>query len=354
MHRIKLPNWFKGVGPGFSIKKLICDVAFFISAIKLVWKSRKDQYSLVHAVEESAFIAMFIQFIWGIPYIYDMDSSMALQLTEKMPLTKPLLPIFQWFEGQAVKSSLAVVPVCDALAVLADEHGSQRTHILRDISLLDMGDNDENSTHPASANLREEVGISVDQKLILYIGNLEHYQGIDLLIESFAHNPAAKTLAKIIIIGGSKEHIDNYKHKVNTLGLAGSVFLVGPRPVSSINAYLSQADILVSPRIVGNNTPMKVYSYLHSGKALAATRLPTHTQVLDDSVSMLAEPTADSFGQALYTLITDKQIREQLGKAAKQLAEEKYTFSVFSKRLNSLYDQLNTKIEAETPQVVNS
>ena len=54
---------------------------------------------------------------------------------------------------------------------------------------------------------------------------------------------------------------------------------------------LLAADVLVSPRLKGLNTPMKIYSYLDSGSAVLATRLRTHTQVLDDGTGPnLLEP----------------------------------------------------------------
>ncbi len=60
----------------------------------------------------------------------------------------------------------------------------------------------------------------------------------------------------------------------------------------------SQADILVSPRIKGTNTPMKIYSYLQSGKPILATDMPTHTQVLSRTTAMLADPSPDKFADA--------------------------------------------------------
>ena len=53
----------------------------------------------------------------------------------------------------------------------------------------------------------------------------------------------------------------------------------------------------MSPRIKGNNTPMKL-SYLHSGKAVLATNLPPHTQILDNRVAMLADPTPKHMARA--------------------------------------------------------
>ena len=57
--------------PGFSVKKVVCDVFMFVKCLRMV---RKNRYDLIHAVEESAFIAAAMQRLTGIPDCYDMDS----------------------------------------------------------------------------------------------------------------------------------------------------------------------------------------------------------------------------------------------------------------------------------------
>ncbi|RMG40302.1 MAG: glycosyltransferase [Candidatus Dadabacteria bacterium] len=339
-YRIKPPAWVKNISPGISWKKILCDFYFLISVLKLVNKNRNHPYHLIHAVEESVFIAWLVKLIHGIPYVYDMDSSLALQLTEKWFLLRPLRPLFVLLEKIAVKGSTAVVPVCDALAIIADRHGSEDTQILRDISLLDFGDNDEEAT-----DLRKELGLAADELLAIYVGNLESYQGIDLLIESFARALKEDIPGHLVIIGGRPDHIETYRNKCRRLGLSERVHLVGPRPVTALSGYLTQADILLSPRVRGNNTPMKIYSYLHSGKPILATSLHTHTQVLDDAVASLAKPDTADFSQALAKLFKDKELRTTIGQAGRKLAEEKYTFEVFKKRLNELYDRIGKRLE---------
>ena len=76
-----------------------------------------------------------------------------------------------------------------------------------------------------------------------------------------------------------------------------AVHFLGPRPVQPrCPTSLRQADVLVSPRLKGLNTPMKIYSYLDSGTAVLATRLRTHTQVLDDRTAYLVEPEPEPLG----------------------------------------------------------
>ncbi len=337
-YRIPSPSWLKGIGPGISLKKLLCDLILLVSALRLVHKNRAAKYDLVHAVEESAFIAWLIKRIYAIPFIYDMDSSLSLQLTEKWRLLKPLAPILEWFERQVVKESVAVVPVCDSLAVIADRHGSKFTSVLSDISLL------KDDARVGTSDLREELSLPRDTLLLLYIGNLERYQGIDLLLESLALCKEKEHLSRLIVIGGRDDHVKIYTEKAAALGLDGRAFFLGPRPVGELDNYIHQADLLISPRTLGNNTPMKIYSYLHAGKAVLATRLPTHTQVLTPEIAMLAEPTPAAFSAGMLALINDQQLRQRLGSAAKKLAEERYTFDRFKERLNYIYDNVTGEL----------
>lgn len=339
-HRISAPGFVKNVGPGISWRKLICDVIFLFTALRLVRRSGDRPYQLVHAVEESVFVAWLIRRLFRVPYIYDMDSSIALQLTEKWWWLKPLFPIFQRLEKIAVQGSLAVVPVCDALALIAKRHGSHHTWVLSDISLLDL-----NKSETPAHLLREEIGLSKSELLVVYIGNLERYQGIDLLLESFGLISGSHPSAHLVIIGGQSAHIDAYCQRVAQLGLQSKVHLLGAKPVSSLSDYLRQADILVSPRTKGNNTPMKIYSYLHSGVPILATNLPTHTQVLSTEVSKLAEPEPSKFAQALGELLENAEERARLGSAARALAQSRYTLERFQETLDQIYDTVAGEIK---------
>jgi glycosyltransferase involved in cell wall biosynthesis len=82
---------------------------------------------------------------------------------------------------------------------------------------------------------------------------------------------------------------------------------------------------------------MKIYSYLHSGTALIATDLPTHRQVLDERLALLAEPTAEAFAGGLSQLIKDPALRQRLGKEAQAVAEQLYTAEAFERQIGALY-----------------
>jgi glycosyltransferase involved in cell wall biosynthesis len=164
-----------------------------------------------------------------------------------------------------------------------------------------------------------------------------------LLIEGFALALREMNRADLVIIGGTASDIQKYKNKSSALGIGDKAHFLGPKPVESLSNYLSQADILVSPRIKGGNTPMKLYSYLHSGKAVLATDLPTHTQILDSCVALLSAPVPTEFSKGMLRLMQDDALRLRLGEAGRKLVEEKYSYESFKKELNNLYNWLEVK-----------
>jgi hypothetical protein len=128
----KLP-FVCNIRPGFSWKKLVCDAFMFIQAIFLV-ATRK--YQFIHAVEESVFIALFFKFLLGIPYLYDMDSSLSQQMVEKYPKLAFISNFLGFCEGIAVKHAEVVIPVCDRLAQDIQQYRPQKVVILPDVSLV--------------------------------------------------------------------------------------------------------------------------------------------------------------------------------------------------------------------------
>jgi glycosyltransferase involved in cell wall biosynthesis len=90
--------------------------------------------------------------------------------------------------------------------------------------------------------------------------------------------------------------------------------------------------VLVSPRSRGTNTPLKIYQYQRSGKPIVATRLLTHTQVLDDDTAILTGATAREFADGILTAISDPTRAAVVSRQARQLAETKYSYDAYLDR----------------------
>jgi glycosyltransferase involved in cell wall biosynthesis len=333
IHRIRPWPRPTRIRPGFSVGKVWCDLFL---AFKVFGMMRRRRYDLIHAVEEAAFIAMVAGPLTRTPYVYDMDSSMADQIVARFPWIRPFRGLLRWLETLPMRRAAAVVPMCEDLAVTARKYARGTVRVLNDISLLS-----EDATATASEDLRRTIGFH--GPIIMYIGNLEPYQGIDLLLK--AHRAALHEHpdAKLVLIGGVDADIRRYRKLADRLDIAHAVYLVGPRPMGRLATYMSQADILASPRIEGTNTPMKIYSYMDSGTAIVATDLPTHTQVLSRAEAALCAPTTDALAAALVRLLDDEAERLRLAANAKDLVRRRYSWESFRKSVHDLMDTLDAR-----------
>lgn len=336
LHRLGGRKRDRHVRPGFSLRKLVYDLRLFLLSWKLV---RSRRYDVVHAGEEAVFMAIFFRRLHGIPYVYDMDSSIAQQMVEQMAFLRPLAGIFNWFEAWGVKSATAVAPVCKALADLARSRGARHVFTLYDISQLERAD------FRGDGALRERLGI--DGLILMYVGNLKPYQGIDLLLKAFPRALAAGADLDLVIAGGSDEDVEAYEATARSLGCDDRTHFIGHWPASRLGALIDEADILTAPRIKGINTPMKVFPYLHSGLPVLVTDLPTHTQIFDDSVAMLAPPEPEGFADAIVRLAEDAGLRQRLGAAGRAFVEGNHTFDAHVRRVHALYDFLERALPAD-------
>jgi glycosyltransferase involved in cell wall biosynthesis len=96
----------------------------------------------------------------------------------------------------------------------------------------------------------------------------------------------------------------------------------------------------VSPRIRGTNTPLKIYSYLRSGKPIVATDLLTHTQVLSSTVARLVPVDAAALAAAVADLLDRPAERQRLADAARALAADKYSRELYVRRTAQAYAML--------------
>ena len=329
VHRIRAPRWLVPAGPGFSWRKLACDVLLLGKAWRVLRRARPD---VVHAGEEAVFLAMALRAIHGTPYVYDMDSSIAQQLVEQMPVLGPAARVLEACERAAVRRCIAAAPVCRELEELARRHEARHVQRLDDISLLRVDEK------PQPGQVRARAGLAGDVPVVMYVGNFQPYQGLDLLLAAAARAMRPGPRFELVLLGGTDGQIRALHQRAAEAGIAEHVHCPGPWPLDRLHEALADADVLVVPRTRGVNTPMKIFPFLHSGKAVLATALPTHTQILDERIAMLAPAEPEPFAAALTRLLADAALRQRLGEAGRAFVEANHTWHAHCQRVEQLYE----------------
>lgn len=333
--RIPRMRWLEPIPVGPSWRKLFLDGFMVLWTIALLVRHR---YAVVHAHEEAVFWCRLLKPVFRFRLIYDMHSSLSQQLRNfRFTTSKLLIAAFRAMEEGCLRAADAVITICPDLRDYALKTGvTPERHFLIENSIFD--DVRLKARKGPAENAAATIELGRQHTLILYAGTFEAYQGIDVLVRAFAHVAPSRPDARLLLAGGTDEQVATIRALVGELGLTETCLLTGRVSKTEAMRYTRGAHVLVSPRIHGTNTPLKIYEQLASGKPLVATRIWSHTQVLDDSLCYLVDPTPESLAGGLLAAIEDLGRTTERADRARALYEREYARPVYEAKIRQLLE----------------
>ncbi len=323
--RAARPPFITRVKIGPSAAKLFLDLTLAVAAFR---RALAERYDAVHSHEEGAAIGVAISAWQRIPHLYDMHSSLPQQLENFAFSRSAILRwVFELLERTAIRRSRVTIVICPHL----EETARKVVPGARTVLIENAPGSGDAPVEGSGRVIRTGLGLAPTAPMVLYTGTFEAYQGLDLLFAAAALVHRAKPEVRFVLAGGKPDQVERARAQATAAGTTGIIF-AGEQPSESIPAFLDAADVLVSPRSSGTNTPLKIYQYLRSGRVIVATRLLTHTQVLSDDVAILTDPTPEEFARGILRAFEDRAAAARLGSAAKRLADTRYTYEAYLQR----------------------
>ena len=176
---------------------------------------------------------------------------------------------------------------------------------------------------------------------ILFVGRLVYYKGIDVLIEAMAKTNGAE----LFVIGGG-ELDETLKARVKELGIEEKIHFLGRVDDRDLLASFSDSDVFVLPSVSRAEcfgiVQMEAMVY---GKPVINTSLETAVPEvsLHGETGLTVTPgNIDELADAINTLVSDKELREQYGVNARKRCLELYDVERMKK---SIYDSYVALLE---------
>jgi len=308
------PPFVKSVKTGPSGSKIFLDFFLFFKA---AWRLLRKRYDIIHTHEEANIMGAFFSKLTGTPHLYDMHSSLVQQM-DNFQFTKSnfVTSVFRKIEKISLGNARSVIVICKSLFNYASKiTDSGKLTIIENF----IDETPKNLDKKKLKRYKTELN-SEGKRVITYAGTLEAYQGIPLLLECME---ILDDSFKLILIGGKPIQVERLKEEIDKRGLSKKVILLGSRDPSDIPYYLNISDVLVSPRILGTNIPLKIYSYLKSGVPLVATDLYTHTQTITDDIAILKKADAEDFARGIMEAVSVKG--KKVSKSAIEFCAKNYS-----------------------------
>ena len=174
---------------------------------------------------------------------------------------------------------------------------------------------------PDPVTARRQIGLRA-APTVMCTGHLYAGRGADLFLA------LAKSLpqAHFVWVGGRPEDIAAWKQRAESANISFTGFI----PNCDLPLYQAAADVLLMPysrSIMGSSgnadsanvaSPMKMFEYMATGRAILSADLPVIHEVLNDKNAVFCEPDdLTSWKSAMETLLIDESRRTALGKQAK-------------------------------------
>lgn len=327
---IRLPNPFGvrhvPIGPSFS--KAVFDILLLFKAWRLAVKHR---YDVIHGVEDAGAIGLVVARLTRAKLIFEKHSDPSAY--RNGPFRNLLLFLYSKVEHFTARHADAVIGTGPGLV-------EQVRKLVPKKPIYHIFDIPSSLVDPSpekSAAIRRRLVRQEGEVLATFIGSFAVYQGTDLLFESIPLAVAGRPELRFVIIGGSAQEIAARRAWLAERGAEPAVTFLGTIPPDEVPDYLRASDILISPRIAGVNTPLKLLDYLKAGRAIVATATEANRLILNEETALLVKPEPAALAAGICRLAADSDWRHRLEVNGRRLIDQQYNYPEFKKRLLDCY-----------------
>ncbi len=169
-----------------------------------------------------------------------------------------------------------------------------------------------------------------DAFVVAFCGLFYPWHGVVGLAQSFCLLHGAVPDARLLLIGDGEDAAAALE-SLRRGGAFDAAHITGLVPSSSVPGWLQAVDVLVAPHVGNRNfvgSPIKIFEYLASGRAIVATRVAQIEEILRHEETALLVPPDDprALAGALERLAGDPELRHRLGTAAREDARRRHSW----------------------------
>lgn len=330
---IRVPNVLrvKDVKIGPSAAKLVFDLLLLLKGLSLCMRNR---YDVIHGIEDAGVVAWLLCAATHAHLVFEKHSDPSSY--NKGRLKNAVMAMYAGVERFVMRRADATIGTGPGLAdQVRSVSGVRAVYHIPDL--------------PSSLVVADEAGVvryrasferTPDDVVILYVGSFAVYQGVDLMFTAIPAVCRQFPGARFVIYGGSERDIAQRRAELAAQGCADAVLFAGRISPDELPHALAAADVLLSPRLSGVNTPLKILDYMKAGRAIVATDTPANRLLLDESRAFMSAADPDSFAEMIVNACRDGEGRVVVAAEGLELVRTTYSFESFKNRLEACYREV--------------
>ena len=191
--------------------------------------------------------------------------------------------------------------------------------------------------------LAKSIGIYEDDKVIVFIGTIYDFAGLDTIISKFDFLSKKIGKIKFLIVGGGP-FLKQLQTMVRKKRKESQIIFTGFVPQKEIPKYISISDLCVNPFRINYVTerilPIKILEYLACGKPVISTPLKGTKEVLPNEDYGIVYSTSDNFVNTISELLLNEQKLHDLEKKACAYLTKNHDWKILSENILKEFEKL--------------
>ncbi len=194
--------------------------------------------------------------------------------------------------------------------------------------------------------LRDKIGIPREHSIILYIGRITYYRGLEELVQSLQYLDHSS----LVLMGyAPPDYVGGLKRLIRNREMTDKVHFFGPVPPDEVTRYAASADIGVVPiKNAGLSyyycSPNKVFECIAAGLPVVGSNFPDLKKVIEGhNLGVTCDPEYPrDIANAINYILSDESRYEEMRRNALEAAKI-FNWENESKKLLALYEGLSDK-----------
>ena len=257
-------------------------------------------------------------------------------------VTYPLLrPITRWFEKQVYSRADMILTLTPKLSEYVIDIGAKANRV----ELLSMPV-DTNLFHPGldSSEIRRKWGLEEKDKVVVFMGTLFEFSGLDILIPQFTEVIKQVPEAKLLVVGDGPQR-SKLENIITESNLQGRVIITGFQPYQTMPQYINLATICINSFLITDVTrdifPGKTVQFLACGRALIATALPGMIAVIPgENQGIVYTSSVAQMSPEIVSLLRSTERRQRLERAGLNYVKQAHDYDKIAHQLESRIEQV--------------
>lgn len=326
---------------GSSRHKIYLDVLLAGMALGYALRHRPD---VIHAhLHEGSLIGWVLSKLTGAPLVFDFQGSLTAEMIDHNFL-KPRSPfhrLLRWLETRIDHAANVVLTSSThAARLLVEQFGVPAANVYPTPDCVNAATFcPDNFSDAEKLALKQQLGLPPHKKIIVYLGVLAPYQGVNKLMEALTQLRAQRDDFHLLLMG--YPGVPQYRELAETLGLGEHITFTDKIPYENAPRYLALGDIATAPKMSATEGSGKILNYMAMALPTVAFSTPVSREFLGDGGIYAAEMSSPALAAALNrALDLSADERQRLGHYLRQRVIEQFSWDTAGHEIDALYQAL--------------